>query len=1161
MTFQTVTKSKWFILLIALVLCATGWGGAAYPQPAYADTVSVVADSFDGWSQSQLEAAYTLFPNPQTAQNRVVIAPAPGRSGDAMYLHDAAASQQTQASRTLAEPLRGTVTVELDWYHEGSSRSSSLRPLKLFSSPQESSGTTIAEIQTRDGGNDLALTVDGAHYVLLADYPLNTWHQLKLVLHTATKKVSAYVNGVLIAQQIDLPANASNGLVRLKAYSQNSPTIGQYLDNLLVYTGDAGPAPSPTAGPTGTPAPTGSPAPTATATPTPPATASPNPAAGDLFVAPNGSAAQPGTLQSPTTLTEAIARIQPGRTIYMRGGVYSFTETVMIARGNNGTAGSRKQLYAYGSEKPVLDFYGQAFDPANRGLTVNGHYWHIKGLEVRGAGDNGIFIGGNYNRIENVETHHNKDSGLQISRHSAGAPRAEWPSYNEIINVFSHNNYDPDNGEDADGFAAKLTTGPGNVFTGCIAAYNVDDGWDLYTKGDTGPIDPVTIRDSIAYRNGATQDGTSTSNSDGNGFKLGGSGIQVNHIIENNIAFQNKKHGFTYNSNPGSIVMTNNTSWDNGKQSGSNFAFDQGTHIFKNNLSYKASSSDKYPNVNDVAQSNVWWHNSKGSLNGKGLLASDSDFVSLTPTVGRNSDGSPAIGNFLRLAAGSDLIGAGTPAGVSIGALESTAGGAGGATPVPPASSAAPGPTSAPTPALTATPAPSAAPTAASTAVPGIGSVLNSVSGFAAAGGTTGGGVISESSPLYRKVTNATELGLALKRNSGVKVVEIMNDLSLGWNEIEAAARTAPIREHNAASTHPVLLQTGVSKIEIDGFNGLTIFSRNGAAVKHAALVIKRSSNVVIRNLEFDELWEWDEQSKGDYDKNDWDYITLEETHNVWIDHSTFRKAYDGVVDVKKGSSGVTVSWSLFTGDDLGPNSWLMRQMDALEANRSAYPMYNELRNLGLSKADIAAVSAGQKKGHLIGANELRAENNGHTVTLHHNYYKDMMDRMPRLRGGNVHVYNVVMDSADANAASQRISAAQKTAIESKGYKFGVTSNGAISTENGAVLLENSHIIDVLYPLRNNQKNASQAAYTGKIKALNTIYSMNGVVFKGGSETPGSPLSPVPAAAPAFSWNGFSALPYSYSPDAPEALTGKLLAGNGAGAGKLSGTVAQWLNT
>ena len=169
-----------------------------------------------------------------------------------------------------------------------------------------------------------------------------------------------------------------------------------------------------------------------------------------------------------------------------------------------------------------------------------GDYWLVKGLEVKGAGDNGIFIGGSYNRLEQIEAHHNRDTGIQLGRYASTAAKSEWPAYNEIIRSYSHNNYDPDDGEDADGFAAKLTVGPGNLFDACIAAYNVDDGWDLYSKTDTGAIGAVTIRNSIAYANGATSDGTSTSNSDGNGFKLGGEKIAVNHIVENSIAFNNK---------------------------------------------------------------------------------------------------------------------------------------------------------------------------------------------------------------------------------------------------------------------------------------------------------------------------------------------------------------------------------------------------------------------------------------------------------------------------------------------------------------------------------------------------------------------------------------------------------------------------------------------
>lgn len=360
-----------------------------------------------------------------------------------------------------------------------------------------------------------------------------------------------------------------------------------------------------------------------------------------------------------------------------------------------------------------------------------------------------------------------------------------------------------------------------------------------------------------------------------------------------------------------------------------------------------------------------------------------------------------------------------------------------------------------------------------------------------------------------------------------------------------------------------MLQKSGVTKINVDSFNGLTIFSASGAKLKHVAVTIKRSSNVIIRNVEFDELWEWDEASKGNYDKNDWDFLTLEEDSKVWIDHCTFNKAYDGLVDSKKGSSGVTISWSTFKGDSGAADSWVTQQINALEANKSAYPMYNYLRSsaVGLSKDDIIAIAGPQKKGHLVGANELDPQNASLSMTLHHNYYKNIQDRMPRLRSGNMHAFNIIMDSAGAAAAKKKITAAMGSAISSKGYHFDVTSNGAISTEDGAVLVEKSSIIGVQFPIRNNQVDPADTEYTGKILAVDTIYTFNGVTTRGNSDTSGSPLSPVPAAPKAFSWNGFSSLPYSYSVDDPATLAAQLTAESGAGAGKLAWSKDNWLKT
>lgn len=541
-----------------------------------------------------------------------------------------------------------------------------------------------ASLSNSNGGTlEIRKKVSGSSTTLASkDFAVSTGTVYTVKLELSGDSINMYVNNVLQLNAHDNILTAGGiGLVAYKTSVKfDNVVVNGAGSTVPTAAPSATPAATATASPTAVPTATATTAPTATPVSTPTATVTPTtaptpvptvtpvptatPVSGSLYVAPNGAAGNPGTIGSPTTLSSALTRVAAGGTIYMRGGTYSFTAPVTVERENSGSSGLRKNLVAYGSEKPVLDFSGETFASTERGLQIFGHYWNVKGLEVKGAGDNGIFIGGNYNIIQNVEVHHNRDSGLQISRYSSTLSNmADWPSYNQIIGVYSHDNFDPDNGEDADGFAAKLTIGPGNVFDYCISAWNTDDGWDLYTKSDTGPIGVVTIKNSIAYKNGQTSDGNSTANSDGNGFKLGGEKIAVNHIVQNSIAFQNKKHGFTYNSNPGSIQMTNNTSWSNGQ---SNYAFDTGTHQFTNNLSFAGASSDKTSGT-DILSTNVWWK-SNASTNAKGLAVSSADFVSLTPSVVRNADGSFSLGSFLKLAAGSDLIGSGTPSGTNIGA-------------------------------------------------------------------------------------------------------------------------------------------------------------------------------------------------------------------------------------------------------------------------------------------------------------------------------------------------------------------------------------------------------------------------------------------------------------------------------------------------------------
>ncbi|MEV7884967.1 CBM35 domain-containing protein [Streptomyces sp. NPDC002817] len=333
------------------------------------------------------------------------------------------------------------------------------------------------------------------------------------------------------------------------------------------------------------------------------------PASGALYVSPSGTAGAAGTIDAPTTLASAISKVSSGGTIYLRGGTYNHSATVTIPAGSNGTSSARTTLAAYSGEKPVLNFSAQTESSSNRGLQLNANYWHIKGLVVERAGDNGIYVGGSNNVIERTVTRYNRDTGLQLGRMASSTPTSQWPANNLILSAESHDNADSD-GEDADGFAAKLTVGAGNVFRYAVAHHNIDDGWDLYTYSDYDPIGTVTIEDSLSYGNGTLTDGSQAGNGDRNGYKLGGEDVPINHVVRRSIAYDNGKHGFTYNSNPGTMTISNNLSIDNTER---NFNFDAGTSVFRNNTSCRSGSGTNDRIIGNSDSSNQFWSGTNGS--------------------------------------------------------------------------------------------------------------------------------------------------------------------------------------------------------------------------------------------------------------------------------------------------------------------------------------------------------------------------------------------------------------------------------------------------------------------------------------------------------------------------------------------------------------------
>ena len=251
-----------------------------------------------------------------------------------------------------------------------------------------------------------------------------------------------------------------------------------------------------------------------------------------------------GTKEDPMSIYDAVKYVQPGQTIVVMEGTYYLDKTVKVERGVNGTADKPIQMVAdtEASSRPVFDFQGLC-----AGMVLAGDYWYFQGFDVTNSANaqKGIQLSGKYNTMDNIMTYHNGNTGLQVSRYLTTDEFDMWPAYNLILNCTSYGNADAGY-EDADGFAAKLTVGDGNVFDGCISYNNADDGWDLFAKVQSGSIGAVTIKNSVAYGNGYLEDGTNAGN--GNGFKLGGDSMSGKHVLENCVAFDNKAKGIDSNS-------------------------------------------------------------------------------------------------------------------------------------------------------------------------------------------------------------------------------------------------------------------------------------------------------------------------------------------------------------------------------------------------------------------------------------------------------------------------------------------------------------------------------------------------------------------------------------------------------------------------------------
>ena len=294
---------------------------------------------------------------------------------------------------------------------------------------------------------------------------------------------------------------------------------------------------------------------------------------------------------------------------------------------------------------------------------------------------------------------------------------------------------------------------------------------------------------------------------------------------------------------------------------------------------------------------------------------------------------------------------------------------------------------------------------------------LNAMDGWAAATGGTRGGADALTEHVYT-VRNRAELVAALATGPKARIVRVQGRIDLSTDD---AGKHLGIEDYRDPAFDPAVFlaafdptiwgkkppsgpleearqrssRNQAARIVVRIPSNTTLIGVDqDAIIANGMLFLEKVDNVIIRNLRFEDAYDyfpaWDPKDNASGEWNsEYDNVSLRGATHVWIDHCSFDdgprpdhleqiafgqqvQRHDGMLDITQQSNWVTVSWNHFRRHD---------------------------------KTTLVGSSDGQ----VLDVDKLK-------VSFHHNWYEAVKERTPRVRYGQVHVYNNLFDGQQASS-------------------------------------------------------------------------------------------------------------------------------------------------